>query len=356
MNPSTKLTMKHIMAVLLLFTTLFAKAQSAKELIEQGVTLHDEGAFEEAIQKYDAALALEPSNYLAMYEKSYSLMSLKRNDDAEKILKRVIKECDDPQTKKLAYVSYGTLADYKGNSKEALKIYDRGIKEFPDSYLLYFNKGITQNSRNENEDAIASFQKAIQLNPYHASSHNALGRSYVGKSRVKAMISLFTFLQLEPQGNRAKQNLQLFNKLLTQGISQKDDKSITISIDAAMLDLKKKPADDDFTASELMLSLLGANNSIPDSLGANTDGERLSYKMQLFFGGLSETAKSSKGFYTNFYIPFLKDMKEKDMVTTACFIALASTEKDETMLWLDQNKSKLTAYNEWFKNYEWNKQ
>lgn len=355
MKSPVVLKVKLFATTILILFIIAASGQDVKQLIEEGVALHDKGAYDEAIKKYDEALAREPSHCLAKYEKAYSLIVLKKYDDCEKLLKQVLKECEDQQTKKLAYVSYGTVLDYKGDAKSALKIYDRGIKEFPDSYLLFFNKGITQLSNGNSGDAALSFQKALQLNPFHASSHNALAQLYKDKSRIKAMISLFTFLLIEPQGARASQNLQLFNGLLKQGISQKDGGNTVISIDAALLDPKKKPSEDDFSASELMLSLLGANDQLPDSLGANTDGERLSYKMQLLFGGLGETGKKSKGFYSSHYLPFLIEMKEKDFITTACYIVIASTEKDETLLWLDQHKKKLGEFNDWLKNYMWSK-
>lgn len=356
MKSSARSMLKCIITFLFIIYGYYGNAQSARELVDQGVALHDKGAFEDAIKKYDEALAIDPSNCDAIFEKSYTLMELKKYDDSEKLLKLVLKDCKESQIRKMSYVNYGTLLDFQGKIKDALKMYQKGIKEFPDSYLLFFNKGITENSAGETEDAKSSFQKAMQLNPYHASSHNALARLEIGKSRVKAMIGLFTFLLIEPEGARAKQNLELFDKLFMQGINQKDEKNTVISIDAALLDPKRKTKEDDFSSLELILSFLGADNKTPDTLGFNTDGERLSYKMQLFFNGLSNTAKESKGFYTNFYVPFLKQMKEKDLVTTACYIALSSTGKDETLLWLDQNKEKVTAFNNWFEKYEWYKE
>src|SRR6185369_16766782 len=120
----------------------------------------------------------------------------------------VLKDCKDAETRRLAYVNYGTLLDYKGDASGALKIYEKGIKEFPDSYLIYYNIGITQTGKGDDEDAVVSFQKALQRNPYHASSHNALGRQLINKSRIKGVLSLFDFLLIEPTGSRAKQNLE----------------------------------------------------------------------------------------------------------------------------------------------------
>ncbi|HKB44741.1 MAG TPA: tetratricopeptide repeat protein, partial [Chitinophagaceae bacterium] len=117
----------------LLFTIAFniTRAQGdAKQLIGEGVALHDKGDFKGAIAKYDAALQVDPANSLAMYEKSYSLMALKKHNDAEELLCKILKESKDPDIRKLCYVNYGSLLDFEGKGKKSLKLYEDGIKEF----------------------------------------------------------------------------------------------------------------------------------------------------------------------------------------------------------------------------------
>jgi tetratricopeptide (TPR) repeat protein len=346
--------MRNFFAICLLFVTQYLIAQgTAKEFINEGVALHDKGEYNNALLQYDQALRLEPANYMAMYEKSYSLMALKRYDDATDLLKKVLKDSKDPDIRKLCYVNYGSILDYQGEGKKSIKIYKEAIKEFPDEYLLYFNKGVTEQGMNETEDAVESFKDALRKNPYHASSHNALGRLVAGESRISGVLSMVSFLVIEPTSQRGKQNMELLNKLLMKGIEKKDDKNTVITIDAGLLDKKNKPKEDDFSSAEFMLSLMSANDKVADSLGAKTDADRLSYRFQLLIGMLDKEDKKDKGFFKTFYVPMYAEMKEKNHVTTACYIALASSGKDDINQWLKDHKTEVENFYKWFKGYIW---
>lgn len=345
--------MRNLLTVCLLSLSQFVLAQTADDFMKEGIDLHDKGEYQNALLQYDQALRLEPSNHMAMYEKSYTLMALKRYDESTDLLKKVLKESKDPGVRKLCYVNYGTILDHQGEGKKSIKIYKEGIKEFPDNYLLYFNKGITEQGMNETEDAIESFKSALKKNPLHASSHNALGRLVINQSRIAAVFSIMSFLIIEPATERSKLNMDLLNKLVMKGIDKKDDKSVVINFDASMLDKKNKPKEDDFTGAELLFSIMAVNDKIADTLGAKTDADRLSYTLQLLIGMVDKDEKKDKGFFKTFYVPMYAEMKEKNFVTTACYIALSPSGKEDINQWLTDHKTELEDFYKWFNGYIW---
>ena len=349
--------MKYVLLLSFLLTTqLFVNAQSADDLIKEGVALHDKGEYAAALTKYDAALAADPGNEAALQEKSYTLLSMQKYDDAEDILKKLLKNSKNNDIRRLSYISYGTLLDQQGNGKKSLKMYEQGIKEFPNSYLLYFNKGVTEAGLNNIDDAILSFENALKNNPVHASSHNALAKLTANRSRISAVLAVVSFLIIEPTGRRAQENVTQLNNLLNKGISRKDDKNVTISIDADLLNKEKKPKEDDFSSAELLMSLILANTNVPDSLGIKTDADKLSYQLQLLIGQIDNTEKQEKGFFKNYYVPMFVEMKKNDLVTIASYIALASSGKEEITKWLKDNKDDVDGFYRWFENYKWVKE
>lgn len=331
-------------------------AQDAKQLINEGIELHDKGQYEDAIKKYDEALRLEPGNFMAMYEKSYSLLELKKYDDATVYLKKILDECKESELRKLSFMNFGTILDYQGKGKESVAVYEKGIKEFPDNYLLHFNKGVTQNGLKENDAAYASFQQSARLNPFHASSHQALATLMVGKNRIPAILSYFTFLIMEPTGQRAKTNVESLKGQLMKGISKNDQGNTVISMDAAALDKKNKKIDDDFSAAEMMVSLVGADNSLADTLGAKTEADRLDVKLQLLINVIEESNKKDKGFYKSFYVPMFKEMKKQDFTKTACYIVLVSTGDSDINDWIEKNEDQVEKFYAWLEGYKWVKE
>ncbi|MBI1343696.1 MAG: tetratricopeptide repeat protein [Terrimonas sp.] len=341
-----------LICLFFLFTTRVLPQSGSGQLVQEGIALHDMGKYDAAIEKYNAAINLDPLDYFAIYEKSYSLMALRKFEEAEDLLKKILKECKEEQYRTKAYVNYGTLLDYQGKAKKSVDMYDKGIREYPLEQMLYFNKGITLSGMQETEKAVDCFKQSVRLNPLHASSHNALGRMLMNSNRIAAVMSFFTFLLMEPEGERALQNYGTLNKLFMKGVSKGEDGSIVIGIDALLPDKKKKKEEDDFSAEDMLVSLLGASLSgHEDSLGIKTEADRLSYKMQLLIGMIDE--KKGKGFYREFYMPMLAEIKEKNLLTTACYIVMTSSGDPEIKQWLADNQDKVDEFYTWFKFYKW---
>ncbi len=81
--------------------------QDVKQLIEEGVALHDKQDFEGAIKKYDEVLAIDKNNYLAQYEKSLTLMYMKRYDECIALCKWLLEKDPKNELTPSVYVSYG---------------------------------------------------------------------------------------------------------------------------------------------------------------------------------------------------------------------------------------------------------
>ena len=352
--------MKKLIFILTLFlicSISFGQNKSdAEKLVDEGVAYHDKGDFDGAISKYDKALELDKDNLLALTEKAYSLLSLKKYDESINYCRKAIETHPGEKSLRTVYVTYGNAMDAQKKTDQSIKIYDEGIKQFPDYYQLYFNKGITLTSVKKYNEAISCFQKSVSINPKHGSSHNAIARlSNINDKRIPSLLAYSRFLIIEPQGSRAKENLESLQKLMKGNVEVTGKNSITLNISPDMLSNSAKNGkamENSFTSTDLILAMDAALDY--DEKNKNkTDVEQFIRKFETVCASLKETHKDNYGFFWDYYVPYFVEMKDENLIETFGYIAFASSDTPEISLWLKSNKSKVDQFFEWSKSFTW---
>ncbi|WP_400191434.1 tetratricopeptide repeat protein [Hymenobacter sp. B81] len=331
-----------------------AQSTEVRTLVREGTKLHDAGRFEEAVAKYQEALKLEPGSGLAQYELAMTYNSMGRNEEAAKLCRALLATPQSATAE--VYVTYGNVLDAQKKPKEAIRIYEQGIKRFPEVELLHFNLGIAQYGQQQTEAAVASLQRAVQLQPQHASAHLFLGllTAETG-NRVPAILELARFLMLEPQGRRASTYLPHFDKLMRAGAEKTGDNSITLNVSKQTLDAAQKgKGADNFAQAEMMLSMMAALD-YDDKHKDKTPTARMAEKLDRLIGSFAEK-DTRKGFVWEYYVPYFLEMKRRDFVPAfTYFIRSAHTDQPDVQQWLDAHSAEVAALREWSKNYEWGK-
>lgn len=343
--------MKKIYYVLLLVSTVaFSQNKNEAELIvEQGIELYNNGSYDEAILKYNEALQVDKNNAYALAEKAMTLLPLKKYDEAVEICEQVLKLY--PQNNNATvYVTYGNALDLKGDSKFALKIYDKGIKKYPDYYSLYYNQGITYYNLKQPDKAKEAFQLATKLNPNHASSFNALG-ILDSKNRIPSILALSRYLIIDNKTSRASNNFELLSKLMMQGVTQNSSNSISISIDENSLN-NKKSAENNFSSLDLMLSMSGALNLSDENKNKN-EIEKFTDSFNILCQGLKQMKKDNKGYYWEFLAPYFIEMYEKDLIVPFVNTLYLSVNNNNALIYEQENLGTLEQFYFWSKNYNW---
>ncbi len=354
-NHYNKNNMKKIIAItfaFLLTLNLNAQTNSAYDLIEEGIELFDRGDFEGALEKYDEALEIEENNLGAMSEKANTLVALGRYKEAVKLCKFLIKESPDKRFDlRLDYTTYGTALDLMGKGKKAVKIYNKGIKKFPGYYLLHYNKAIALSGLNKYEDAIEAFQASVKVNPIHASSHNGIARVSYSVDKIPSILALGCFLVIEPTGQRAEQNLELLEMLLSSGIKRNDDGSTTIFLNTDNISDKKR--ENDFSMVEMILNMSAALD-VDESNKEKTKQQLFTEKFETLFSMIEEQVETNYGFYWEFYGPYYSELHAKEYTEVFSYIIASSSGDKEVTDWLEANGDKVDEFNSWSSTYNWN--
>ncbi|HEU5374690.1 MAG TPA: tetratricopeptide repeat protein [Ktedonobacteraceae bacterium] len=164
-----------------LFDIVLGIEQVVQELIDlrktssywhgKGKVLSQLQRYEEAIQAYDQAIALNPSSLSAYYSKGDIFLKLQRYEEAIQVYDQAITISPSSLS---AYYSKGDTLLKLQRYEEAIRIYDQAIVISPSS-SSYSNKGIILLKLQRYEEAIQAHDQAIALNPTSAIIHCSKG-------------------------------------------------------------------------------------------------------------------------------------------------------------------------------------
>lgn len=332
-------TPKLLFQFILLFSIVLSYGQDSNinQLVKQGIELHDNGQFKEAIEIYKNALLLDPNSSLVNYELALSYTSNKDYVNAEKYSKKVIDLNNGNMLP--GYIAYANSLDLQGKPKKAIKIYEKAIKEF-DHYLLLYNYAFTCLNIGEVDKAYDAALKAIKNNPLHGSSHLILSEIMTKKGeRIKAMLPLYYFLLIEPNSSRSANEYAKLRNYMSKGVTRTSEKDINVVIPTNI--------NSDFAAVEMMISLVNASNSMEENK-EKSDLQLFFDNNKSIFSVLGELKKDNTGFWWDFYVTFFYKMVNEDQCEAYSYYI--SLSKGQAALdWIDQNQKKYEKFKNWMK-------
>lgn len=337
---------KTITLFLLLFAFLrnsYSQASQVQvdELVDKGVALYDKGEYTAAIEQYKKALAINNKSPLANYEMASAYFALKEYEKAMEHADLLININMDYMNQ--AYLLKGTLLDVQGKPKDAIKIYKKGLKDFPEDYLLNYNLALTCYNQKEDKDAEEALKNGLRAKPGHASSHMLLVYLMNEQGqRVKALLAAYNFLLLEPTGKRAKAIMEILDAQLRKNV-KKDGDGTTILVSG-------ESTKDEFSSAELMLSMLEASKSLEENKN-KSEQQLFAENTASFFSVLKEQKENNKGFWWDFYVDFYADLLKNKQVETLTYFISQSKSKPETLDWLKNNTAKTDALKSWYRGY-----
>lgn len=326
--------MKKSLLLFLLFIVLanrlFAQDAIINDFITEGIKLHDKGDYTGAIGLYKKALVINPRSAYANYELASSYMAIKHYANAIKHSDKVIAAGSGYMDQ--AYILKASALDLSGKPGEAIKTYKKALQKFTANHLLYYNLALTSFKLKAYADVEDALQKALKINPHHASSHLLLGNSMIVQDkRVKGILALYNFLLLEPKGNRSTAALQALDDQFKKGIKKMPD------------------AEDEFYTAELMLGTL-------ESAKTNEANKTKSWhvlfaeKTNSLFEIIGDLKKDKKGFWWNFYVDYFYTLATNHH--SEAFSYYITQSKDDVYTgWMQSNTTKMETFSEWYTKY-----
>lgn len=192
-----------INSVLLVFAvTTPSLAADTEQMIRDAIAYHDQAEYQQAIDLLREVVRLEPDNGFAAYELAYSHQANGDLKDCAKVAGRALRKIrkDEAQARLLPQLSMMQASCYSeaGNTRKALKTFEKALQTSPDDFWLHFNISITLANVDRLDEAIDHLETAIRINPRHPSPYYAIGSTYYESDQpVNAFLAYANFLQRE---------------------------------------------------------------------------------------------------------------------------------------------------------------
>ncbi len=325
--------------ILWVFSTQLPAQSKLEEIVREGISHHDNGDYDQAIDTYKKALELDYKSTLVNYEIALSYFS---KGDYQKAIEHsdvVLKQKGEHMLH--AYMTKGSALDILGKTKESIKLFEKAIKETGGHYLLYYNLAVNYYKINNLENAEEHLIHAIDFNPNHSSSHLMLANIHnrLGNT-VQTLLAAHFFLLIEPNSQRSPEAYQMLMEKFGGNVTKdsKDPNQINISISAK--------SDSEFSAVELMISMLEASKATESNKG-KSDNEWFVDNTKSFFKILGEMSEGKpQNIWWNVYTPFFYEIAKSPHLEAYCHY-ISQSGNESSRKWLDEHENKLTKFSNW---------
>lgn len=237
-------------------------------------------------------------------------------------------------------ITRGLVLAEKGKYSEAIKVYEKGLKQEPTNSLLNFNLADALYKTRNYQKAEKAIMNAIIENPEQGSNHLLLSSIMQSKGqRAKSIMSLYYFLLLEPNSIRSENYYNQLIALLNQGVIWETDKKINIKMPVSISDV-------DFGSADMLISLLAASKYYNE----NRDKSDLEYFVITnngFFAILQDLKKEKKGFWWDIYVSKFCNMMESENCEAFSYYISQSGNSSAFDKWKNANSEKNLKFNEW---------
>src|SRR5262245_9276173 len=186
------------------------KSAQLKKIFEEGVAFSTSGKHTEAIERFNAAIALTATCYDCYNNIGFSYAQMKDWEKAEAAYKKSVEiKPDDP-------TSHSGLATVYNAERKFDLAAEEGAKATQLSGSLsaagggggnadaQYNQGVIRWNSGKIGDAKKAFEAAVAANPSHAEAHYQLGMALVNEGNMAGAATEFeTYLKLAPEGPNA---------------------------------------------------------------------------------------------------------------------------------------------------------
>lgn len=311
-----------------LFLSIHVQAQNFQpinsgEVINNGVSLHDKGKYKEAIALYRQVPRNDTNYAQAQYELALTLTADSNFNEALTICEKGI-QLDNITYESSFRILYGSILDDLGEQNRAIQVYDSALVKYPQMQNLLLNKAVTLMRMKKYDEAETMLKDLITRNPFYSSAQYRLGLCELNKGQiVPAMMCFFTYLLNNPSGNYSSHVIKLIDNI---------SKSTDMIMDY-INQRKEQPSGNFAMVEQIMLSKIALDKNYK----VLTDlDDPIFRQLQVMMEKL-QFDESNPDFFMQFYVPYLKDIYNKNLFEPSIYEAFSGVQIDKIQRYLKKN-------------------
>lgn len=325
----------------LMFTVQAQKKQFKCQDIYKAVKLIDEGKYDESIAILKECEKTDPTEHAYPYEIALAYSYKKEYQSAVDQLEK-IKNYDGlgPDY----YQLLGNNYDYVKNTKKAIATYDEGLKKFPNAGRLYLEKGVILEMDKKYIEAIASYEKGIEVDPMYSSNYFRAALLYLSSNnKLAGLIYGEIFMNLERTTKRTVK--------MSESLYEAYQKNITINGNNTKIDFCDIVIDANaITDKEIQLPFCAVfgNNFILATVGKTEINLESLSAIRVAF--IENYFKNDYKKQPNVLLAYQKLLLDNGFLDTYNHYLFQMGAEAEFSEWKTKNGDKYNSFTEWYKN------
>ena len=171
--------------------------ESVTEKLVQAIELQNQGQIDAAAQLFNEVLELDANNAAALYSLSVIAINLGNSAEALRLTERGIKF--NPQFAPLRSM-HGAILQGMGKKEEALRSWDAALEIQPDFVEVLLNSGVLLRSLFRHKEALERFNKILSVNPNHVGALGNCGIILTEFKQSEHAIAMFErLIKINPE-------------------------------------------------------------------------------------------------------------------------------------------------------------
>jgi antitoxin component YwqK of YwqJK toxin-antitoxin module/Tfp pilus assembly protein PilF len=331
---------KQLFYFIILFFFLFSQKLIAQNsgtdstnshlLIEKGISLHDEGKYDEAIRIYNNISKCDPNYWWACYESALSYYDLGKPETALSLCR----ESEDLNPENAATVALtGSILDDLGKTTEAIAYLKNALTLWPYNQNILYNLAVCYTKSGELGNAEEALALSIRVNPYHKASHLLLAKINFYMGRVaQSYLAYNMAILLNPRVSYINE----FEKTIT-------GKNDTLSHP----DKYPYPEGTDHKKWDELKWFIQSELSFNEGFEYNYKVSYLTSRQSLMLFKKMSFEPSDMSLYNQFYVRFYSEMMAKNYFETYLNYSFKNTDNKIVVGWLEDNQEKIDEFILW---------